>query len=107
MQEAECRERDERDAVRAADVPRDRAAAESQGEIGDDYGKVPAALEQRAPGSIDQLGRRGRWQSEPVDDELGVPAESAVRLAQVLGQVRRRSWPSPPPAGRARRARPA
>ena len=49
--------------------------------------KSQPALEQRAPRRPDQLGRLGRRNHEPVDDELRPPAERAVRLAQVLGQI--------------------
>jgi hypothetical protein len=36
---------------------------------------------------VDELGCLGRRDREPVDDELRPPAERAVRLAQVLGQI--------------------
>ena len=73
--------------MRAADVPRNGAAAESQWHVRDHDCEVPALCEQRAAGGIDQLGGRGRRDSQPVDHELGVPAERPVCLAQVLREV--------------------
>ena len=72
VERAEGRQREHREAVGRAEMPRHRPPADLQREVCHDHAEVPVALEQLAPAGGEDLRQR-RWRNdEAVDLELGV-----------------------------------
>jgi hypothetical protein len=87
MDRTECRKRYHRNPIRAADMPRHRAAGSSQGKVRDDDGDIPVPVEQLSSRGVEDLRRGHGRDDQPVHRELGLPFNRAVGVTEIIGQV--------------------
>ena len=87
MQRAKGGQRDDRDPVRRADLPRDGAAADPQWEVGNDDAEIPVFVQQLTPRRIDDLARLSRRRDEAVRRQLGPPLDAEVERLEVVREL--------------------
>jgi hypothetical protein len=87
IERAECRERDDADAVHRTGVARQRLPSQAKRQVRDHDTEVPVSFEQLGSGGVEELGGQSGWDDEPVDDELCPPVDGGIALAEVLEQV--------------------
>jgi hypothetical protein len=96
LQEPECRQRDDRRAVRPARVHHDRAARDRPRKFGDVHDKIPVAMEQQCAGRVEHLRQRRRPGDQRVAHLRDLPAHVRVAAGEFAFQI------LPQPLGRRR-----